>query len=176
MPSKVSVAPNRNKQPHYVHLAGTGCPHLLALYWLMVFIQETPVMPYSGKVKTKRHLFSCLLISGSECCPMCQLLQTGTNYYITSFGWYFWNHLLALYWLMVFIHETHVMPSSGKVKTKRYLLSYLVLAGSECRPKCQLLKQEQITTLRTFGRYWLHQSSGFILIDGDYSWNTCDAI
>ena len=31
---------------------------------------------------------------------------------------------------MVFIHETHVMPSSGKVETKRHLFSYLVLAGS----------------------------------------------
>ena len=33
---------------------------------------------------------------------------------------------------MVFIHETHVMPSSGKVKAKRHLLSYFFLAGSEC--------------------------------------------
>ena len=35
----VSVAPNRNKVPHYVHLAGTGCTHLLSLYcshtWLL---------------------------------------------------------------------------------------------------------------------------------------------
>ena len=30
---------------------------------------------------------------------------------------------------MVFIHETHVMPSSGKVKTKRHLFSYLVISG-----------------------------------------------
>ena len=79
----VSVAPNRNKLPHYVHLAGTGCTHLLALYCLMVFIHETHVMPSSGKVKTKRQLFSSLVLAGSECCPMCQLLQTGTNYHIT---------------------------------------------------------------------------------------------
>ena len=73
----------RYQLPHYVHLAGTGCKHLLALYWLMVFIHETHVTPSSGKVKTKRHLFSYLVISVSECCPMCQLLQTRTNYYIT---------------------------------------------------------------------------------------------
>ena len=82
----VSVAPNRNKVPHYVHLAGTGCTHLLSLYWLMVFIYETHVMPSSGKVKTKRHLFSYLVIAGSECCATRQLLQTGTNYHVT----YFW--------------------------------------------------------------------------------------
>ena len=76
----VSVARNRNKFPHYVHLDGTGCNHPLAL---MVFIHETYVMPSSGKVKTNSHLFSCLVLVGSECCPMCQLLQTGTNYHIT---------------------------------------------------------------------------------------------
>ena len=31
---------------------------------------------------------------------------------------------------MVFIHETHVMPYSGKVKTKSRLFSYFVIAGS----------------------------------------------
>ena len=66
----------RNKVIHYVLLEGTGCTHLLAL---IVFIQETHVMPSSGKVKTKSHLFSYLVLAGSECCPMCQLFQTGTN-------------------------------------------------------------------------------------------------
>ena len=196
------VAPNRNKLKHYVHLAGTGCTHLVALYWLMVSIHETHVMPSSGKVKTKSHLFSELVLAGSECCPMCLLLQTGTNYHITHiwlelvapilwhyidwwclfikhmsrhlvakkklkvicshtwflqvvsaaqcvnlskqeliitlcyFGWFRLHHLVALYWLMVFSHETHVMPSSGKVKTKSHLFSELVLAGSECCPMC----------------------------------------
>ena len=46
----------------------------------MVFIHETHVMPSSGKVKTKSHLFSYLVLAGSECCPMCQLLQTGIKY------------------------------------------------------------------------------------------------
>ena len=176
----MSIAPNRNKLPHYVHLAGTGCTHLLALYWLMVFIHETHVMPSSGKVKTKqekittlrgtgtgcthllalywlmvfihetqvmpssgkvktiRHLFSYLVIAGSECCPMRQLLQTLTNYVnLAGTGC---THLLTLYWLMVFIHETHVKPSSGKVKTKRHLFSYLSLAGNECCPMCKLLQ------------------------------------
>ena len=63
--------------------AATGCTHILALYWLMVFVHETHVMPSSGKVKTKRQLFSYLVLAGSECCPMCQLLQTGRNYHIT---------------------------------------------------------------------------------------------
>ena len=106
----VSVAPNRNKLIHYVLLACTGCTHLVALYWLMVFIHDTHVTPSSGKVKTKSHLFSYLVLAGSECCPICQLLQKGTNYHIT---WYW---------------------------------------------------------------YWLNQSSIIILIDGVYSWNTCDAI
>ena len=44
----VSVAPNRNELPHYLHVAGTGCTHLLALYRLLVFIYETHVMPSSG--------------------------------------------------------------------------------------------------------------------------------
>ena len=178
----------------------------------MVFVHETHVMPSSGKVKTKRQLFSYLVLAGSECCPMCQLLQTGTNYHIT-YIWMvpvapiFWHyidwwclfmkhmwchlvakyklkgicshtsflqvvraarfvscskqkqicskqeqisylllaatgctHLVALYWLMVFIHETHVMPSSGQVKTKRHLFSYFVIAGSESCPMCQLLQ------------------------------------
>ena len=188
-------------------MSGTGFTHLLALYWLIVFIHETHVMPSSGKVKTKRHLFSYLVISVSECCPICQLLQTRTNYHITyilllqiafilwhyidwwclfmkhiwcllvakqklkgiychiwlfqvvlikvlvapnrnklphyvHFAGTFCTHLVALYWLMVFIHETHVMPSSGKVKTKSHLssVSYLVLAGSECCPMSQLLQ------------------------------------
>ena len=45
-----------------------------------------PLNNNSCKVKTKSHLFSYLVLAGSECCPMCQLLQTGTNYHIT----YFW--------------------------------------------------------------------------------------
>ena len=164
---------------------------------------ETHVMRYSGKVKSKSHLFSYFVIAGSECCPMRQLLQTGTHYHITYIWmvlvapifWHWWclfmkhmwchlvakykqkgicshswflqvvstaqcvscpnrnklihyvhlagtgcTHLLALYWLMVFIHETHVMPSSGKVKTKSHLFSYLVLAGSEYWTMCQLLQ------------------------------------
>ena len=113
----VLVAPNRNKLPHYIHLAGTGCTHLLALYWLMVYIHETHVMPSSGKVKTKQEQITTLRGTGTAC-----------------------THLLALYWLMVFIHETHVMPSSDKVKTKIHLFSYLVLAGSECCLMCQLLQ------------------------------------
>ena len=118
----LSVATNRNKLAHYVHLAGTCCTHLLALYWLMVFIHETHVMPSSGKLKTKQEQITTLR-------------GTGTG----------WTNLLSLYWLMVFIHETHVMPSSGKVKTQRHLFSYLVIAGSECRTMRQLLQTGTIT-------------------------------
>ena len=94
----VSVATNTNKLPHNILWFGTACTHFVQLYWLMVFIHETHVMPSSGKVKTKRHLFSYLLIAGSECCPMCQLLQTGTNYHIT-YIWmvplapFFWHYI-----------------------------------------------------------------------------------
>ena len=52
----------------------------------MVFIHETHVTPSSGEVKTKRHLFSYFVIAGIESCPMCQSLETGTNYHIM----YFW--------------------------------------------------------------------------------------
>ena len=169
----VSIAPNSNKLAHYVPLAGTGCTHFPALYWLMVFIHETHVMPSSCKVKTKRHLLSYLVIAGSECCPMRQLLQTGTNYvHLAGTGC---THLLTLYWLMVFIHEIHVIPSSGKVKTKRHLFSYLSLGGSECCPMCKLL-QTGTNYHITWYWYWLHPCSGIILINSVYSWKTCDAI
>ena len=154
----------RNKVIHYVLLDGTGCTHLLALYWLMVFIHETHVMPSSGKVKTKRNLFSYLVLAGSEWVLPNVSVAPNRNklphyVYLDATGC---THLLSLYWLMVFVHETHLMPSSGKVKTKRQLFSYLVLAGSECCPMCQLLQ--------TGTNYHI------ILIDGVYSWNTCDAI
>ena len=74
------------------------------------------------------------------------------------------THLLTLYLLMVFIHETHVLPSSGKEKTKRHMFQEVSAAQFV---SCS--KQEQITTLHTFGLYWLHPSSGIILIDGVYS-------
>ena len=171
----MSVAPNINKLPHYVHVSGTGCTHLLALYWLMVFIHETHVMPSSGKVKTKRHLFSYLVISGSVL-PNVSVAPNRNKlpHYVLWSGTPC-THFVQLYWLMVFIHETHVIPSSGKVNTKRHLSSYLVLAGSECCPMCQLLQTGTNYHIRTCVWYWLHTSSGIILIDGVYSWNTCHA-
>ena len=130
----VSVAPNRNKLPHYVLWSGTPCTHFVQLYWLMVFIHETHVMPHSGKVKTKSRLFSYFVIAGSEICPMRQLIQTGTNYHITYMClllvalifWLWWCLFMKLMWY----------PSNGKVKTKSHLFSCLVLAGSECRLMC----------------------------------------
>ena len=158
----VSVAPNRNKLKHYVHLAGTGCTHLVALYWLMVFIHETHVMPSSGKVKTKSHLSSVsyLVLAGSECCPMCQLLLWHYIDWCCLFLKHMWCH-----------HKTHVMPYSGKVKIKvicSHTLLLQVVSAAQC-VSCS--KQEHITTLRTCVWYWLHSSSG---IDGVYSWNSCD--
>ena len=122
----VSVAPNRNKLKHYVLLAATGWTHLLALYWLMVFIHETHVMPSSGKVKTKRQLFSYLVLAG-RVLPKGSVAPNRNKlpHYVHVSGTCC-THLLALFWLMVFIHETHVMPSSGKIKTKRHLFSYFV--------------------------------------------------
>ena len=82
---------SKQEQISYLLLAATGCTQPVALYWLMVFIHETHVMPSSGEVKTKRHLFSYFGIAGSDCCPMSQLLETGTNYHIT----YIWLVLVA---------------------------------------------------------------------------------
>ena len=93
---------------------------------------------------------------------------------------------------MAFIHETHLMPSSAKVKTKGHLSLHLVLVCAEqssgkvktkshlsshtwflqvvsTDQKVSCSKQEQIKTLRTFGCYRLHPSCGIILIDGVYS-------
>ena len=49
---------------------------------------------------------------------------------------------------MVFIHETHVLKSSGKV-----IWLFQVVSAAQF-VSCS--KQEQITTLHTFGWYWLH--------------------
>ena len=165
----VSIAPNRHKLPHYVHLAGTICTHLLALYWLMVFIHETHVMPSSGKVKTKviwSHNWFLHVVSAAQCVSCTKHQQITTLHtFVFYILWHYidwwclfmkhmWCHLVALYWLMVFIHETHVMPSSGKVKTKRHLLSYFVLTVSECCPRCQLL---QTGTFYHITYFWLLQ-------------------
>ena len=73
---------------------------------------------------------------------------------------------------MVFIHETHVTPSSGKVKTKWLLFSYLVIAFNECCPMCQLLQ----TGTKYHMTYRLHPFCFIILFDGVYSLDTCDEI
>ena len=177
MPPNVSVAPNRNKLPHYIHLAGTGCTHLLALYWLMVFIHKPHVMPSSGKVKTKRHLLSYLVLADSVCCPMCQLLQTLTNYHIT----YIWLLLVApilwhyIDWWCLFMNHMwcHLVAKYKQKGICSHSWLFQVVSSAQC---VSWSKKVQITTLRTFGCYLLHPSSGIILIDGVYSWNTCDAI
>ena len=150
-------------------MSGTGCTHLLALYWLMVFIHETHVMPYSGKVKTKSRLFSYFVIAGSaSVAPNRNKLPHYVH--VSGAGC---THLLALYWLMVFIHKTHVMPYSGKVKIKvicSHTLLLQVVSAAQC---VSCWKQEHITTLRTCVWYWLHSSSGIDLV---YSWNSCDTL
>ena len=173
----VSVAVNRNKLPNYVHVSGTGFTHLLALYWLMVSIHETHVTPSSGKVKTKRHLFSYLVISGSECCPMCQLLQTRTNYHIT----YIWLLQVAFIlwhyidWWCLFMKPIWCLLVA-KYKLKGICSHTLLLQVASPAQCVSCSKQEQIKTLLTFAWYWLHPPSGIIMIDGVYSWNTCNAI
>ena len=171
----VSVAPNRNKLPHYVHLDGTGCTQLLALYWLMVFVHEAHVLPSSAKVKTKRHLFSYLVLAGSEYCLMCKLLQTQKNYHIT----YIWMVLVAPFfyhyidwWCLFMKHMCCHLVAKWKLKG---LFSCLFLASSECCPMCQLLQTGTNYHITSFGWYRLHPFSGIILIDGVYTWNKCDA-
>ena len=152
----VLVAPNRNKLIHYVLWAGAGCTYFMELNCSMVFIHETHVMPSSGKVKTKRHLFSYLVISFSECCPMCQVLQTGTNYHIT----YIWLVLVApifwncIDWLCLFMkHMWCHLVAKYKQKGICSHTSFLqVVSAAQC-VSCS--KQEQITTLHTFGWYRL---------------------
>ena len=163
MPSSGKV---KTKQEQITTLrgTGTGCTHLLALYWLMVFIHETHVMPSSGKVKTQRQLFSYLVISASECCPMCQLLQTGTNYHIT----YIWMVLVAPFfwhyidwWCLFMKHMWCHLVAKYKLKgicSHTCLLQ--VVSAAQC-VSCS--KQEQITTLCGTGTgcthllalYWL---------------------
>ena len=132
----------------------------------MVFINETHVMRSSGKVKTKRHLFSCFILAGSECCPMCQLLQTRKISTLRTCVWYWLHPSSGIILIDGVIHKTHVMPYSGKVKIKvicSHTLLLQVVSAAQC-VSCS--KQEHITTLRTCVWYWLHSSSG---IDGVYS-------
>ena len=68
---------------------------------------------------------------------------------------------------MVFIHETHVMPSCGKVETESHLFSYVVPVYSESCQCVSCSKQEQINTLRTLGWSWLHPFCGIILFIHD---------
>ena len=67
---------------------------------------------------------------------------------------------------MVFIHETHVMPSSGKVKTKVICSQSWFLQVVSAAQCASCSKHEQINSLRTFGWDRLHPSSGIILIVG----------
>ena len=116
MSPNVLVAPNRNNVIHYVLLAGTGCTHLLALYCLMVFIHETHVMPSSGKVKTKKHLLSYLVLAGSECCPMCQLLKKIANYHIMCI----WLVMVApIFWQVVSIAQCVSCSKQEQITTLR---------------------------------------------------------
>ena len=79
------------------------------------------------------HTWFLQVVSAAQCVNLSKQELIITLCY---FGWFTLHHLVALYLLMVFIHETHVMPSSGKVKTKSHLFSCLVLAGIKCRLMC----------------------------------------
>ena len=74
----------------------------------MVFIHKTHVMPYSGKVKTKSHLFSYFVIAGSVLSNGSVASNRNTLPHYVHVSGTGCTHLLAL---MVFIHETHVIPN-----------------------------------------------------------------
>ena len=46
------------------------------------------------------------------------------------------TYFMALYCLIVFIHKTYVTPSSGKVKIKGHLFSFLLLEDCVCYTMC----------------------------------------
>ena len=69
---------------------------------------------------------------------------------------------------MVFIHETHVTPSRGKVKTKRHLFSYLLHAGSECCPNVSVAPNRKKVPHYVHLAGTVAPSSFIILIDGVY--------
>ena len=150
----VSVAPNRNKLPHYVHLLEIVAPILWHyIDWWCLFIKHMS-RHLVAKKKLKgicSHTWFLQVVSAAQCVNLSKQELIITLCY---FGWFRLHHLVALYWLMVFIHETHVMPSSGKVKTKRHLFSYFVIAGSECCPMRQLL---QTGTNYHITYFWLLQ-------------------
>ena len=155
------------------------CTNFLPLYFMIVFIvlEKTQVGPSSGKLETKNTSF--FVLGSCRSCVLYNLLVALSRYKLSLCilrDGCDCTHFVALYWLMVFINEKHVMPSSGQVETKRHLLSYLVLAGSEWCPLCQLIQRGTNYHITYIGWYRLHPSSGIILIDGVYSWNTCDAI
>ena len=147
------VSCSKQEQITTLRGTGTGCTHLLALYELILFIHETNVMPSSGKEKLKgicSHTWFLQVVSAAQCVSCSKQEQINT---LRTFGWYR-LHTSSGIILIDCVHETHVMPSSGKVKGKRYLLSYLVLAGRECCPMCQLL---QTGTNYHITYFWLLQ-------------------
>ena len=120
MSPNVLVAPNRNKLIHYVLLAGRGCTHLVALYWFMVFIHETHVMPSSGKMKTKRHLFPFLLLKGRVC------YTTSRSAYVAAT----FRHYISWWCLLEKNTAGGHLVASWNLKT--HLFSFLLLAGRVC--------------------------------------------
>ena len=142
------VDPNRKKLIHYVLWAGPGCTHFVALYCLFMKHMSCHLVAKKKLKDICSHTWFLQVVSAAQCVS-CSKQEQITTLHVTGTGC---THLLALYWLMVLIHETHVMPSSGKVKTKRHLPSYLVLAVSECCPICQLL---QIGTNNHITYIWL---------------------
>ena len=101
MPPNVLVAQSRNKLPHYVLWAGPGCKHFVALYCLMVFIHETHVSPYSGRVKTKKA--SILILASCRSCVLRNVLVARSRNHFSQCVLY--TNFLALYFMMVFIGE-----------------------------------------------------------------------
>ena len=99
----------------------------------MVFIHETHVMPSSGNVKTKSHLFSYVVPAGSE---RAQCVSCSKQEQINTLRKLIWSWSHKFCCIILFIHEPHVTPSSGKVKTERHLFSFFLLEGRVCYTMC----------------------------------------
>ena len=139
----------------------------------MVFIHETHVMKSSGKVKTKRYLLSWFLQAVSAALSVsCSKQEQITT--LRTFGWVLVAPIFSHYidWWCLFMKHMWC-HQVAKYKLKRHLLSYLVLAGIEYWAKKSVApNRNKLIHYVHFIWNWLHPSSGIILIDGVYSWNT----
>ena len=105
------------------------------------------LVPIGGGLKIKEQLFSFSVLAGCIQ-PATYNLQFTTmrNLRLLRF-----HSFVALYCLIVFIHGTHVLPSSGRVKTKK--ASVQILAS--CR-SCVLHSVLVATSINNFSQCVLY--------------------